>query len=123
MPPSLSQQASQFCQSDPLSEEKSHTGCWHFPLSEEINHLSNKYLKLILVLFSMIIMDRNKVWKDELTLWADARQKSPGLVRPYNNLGEAHDKLGNYDQAIGEFQEALKINPKYLSQNKFNSIF
>jgi tetratricopeptide (TPR) repeat protein len=69
---------------------------------------------LILVLFSLIIVDRNKVWKDELTLWADARQKSPGLVRPYNNLGEAHDKLGNVDKAIGEFKGALKINPNYF---------
>jgi protein O-mannosyl-transferase len=69
---------------------------------------------LFLVLFSMIVMDRNKIWKDELTLWADARQKSPNLVRPYNNLGEAHDKLGNYDQAIKEFKYALKINPNYF---------
>ena len=38
-PPSLSQQASQFSQSDPLSEEKYHTRCWLFPLTEEVNHL------------------------------------------------------------------------------------
>ena len=69
---------------------------------------------LVLVLFSMIVMDRNKIWKDELTLWADARQKSPNLVRPFNNLGEAHDKLGNYNQAIKEFKGALKINPNYF---------
>ncbi|MBT4260161.1 MAG: tetratricopeptide repeat protein [Nitrospina sp.] len=69
---------------------------------------------LIFVLFFLIVIDRNKVWKDELTLWADAKQKSPGLVRPYNNLGEAHDKLGNYNKAIGEFKEALKINPNYF---------
>ena len=69
---------------------------------------------LVLILFSLIIIERNKDWKDELTLWTDARQKSPDLVRPYNNLGEAHDKLGNFDQAIGEFNRALKINPNYF---------
>jgi protein O-mannosyl-transferase len=69
---------------------------------------------LILVLFSLITIERNKTWKDELTLWADAKQKSPGLVRPYNNLGEAHDKLGNFDKAIVEFKGALNINPNYF---------
>lgn len=69
---------------------------------------------LILVLFSIIVIDRNKVWKDELTLWADAKYKSPGSVRPFNNLGQAHDNLGNYDRAIEEFQQALKMNPDYF---------
>ncbi len=87
-----------------------------------VNHTSNDLLislvhtgiLLVFVLFSLIVVDRNKVWKDELTLWADAKQKSSGLVRPYNNLGEAHDKLGNFDQAIEEFKGALKINPNYF---------
>jgi len=69
---------------------------------------------LIVVLFSLIAIDRNKVWKDEFTLWADAKYKSPNLVRPYNNLGQAHDKVGNYNEAIIEFKQALKINPNYF---------
>ena len=68
----------------------------------------------ILILFSVIAIDRNTIWKDEISLWEDARKKSPSLVRPYNNLGEAYDKLGNYDQAIKEFKQALKINPNYF---------
>ena len=35
---------------------------------------------LVLILFSMIVIDRNKIWKDELTLWEDAKTKSPNLV-------------------------------------------
>ena len=69
---------------------------------------------LFLILFSLIAIDRNKVWKDEFTLWTDAKHKSPGLIRPYNNLGQAYDKIGNYDQAIIEFQQALSINPNYF---------
>ncbi len=68
----------------------------------------------VLILFSLLAMNRNKIWKDETTLWEDAKHKSPGLVRPYNNLGEAHDKLGDYDQAVEEFKRALKINPNYF---------
>ena len=63
---------------------------------------------LILVLFSMIAIDRNKVWKDEFTLWADAKRKSPALIRPYNNLGQAHDKVGNYDVAYSCFEKSQK---------------
>ena len=79
---------------------------------------------LIVVLFSLIGMNRNKVWKDEFTLWADAKFKSPNLIRPYNNLGQAHDKVGNYDEAIIEFQQALKINPNYFfALNNLGNIY
>ena len=71
---------------------------------------------ILLTLASFLIgtRERNKVWKDEVSLWADAKQKAPLLIRPYNNLGEAYDKLGNYDLAITEFETALRLNPNYF---------
>ena len=69
---------------------------------------------LILLCFSVGVVKRNAVWKDEVSLWADAKKKSPNLVRPYNNLGEAYDKLGKYDLAIQEFQSAIQLSPGYF---------
>ena len=69
---------------------------------------------LILIFFSLGVMVRNADWKDEVTLWTDAKKKSPNLVRPYNNVGEAYDRLGLYEEAIDEFNGALKLNPNYF---------
>jgi protein O-mannosyl-transferase len=74
----------------------------------------NFSLVLILLCFSAGVITRNGDWKNDVTLWSDAKKKSPNLVRPYNNVGEAYDKLGKYDEAIAEFKGALKINPSYF---------
>jgi protein O-mannosyl-transferase len=69
---------------------------------------------LLLIFYSAGVVQRNAVWADEVSLWSDAKKKSPNLVRPYNNLGEAYDKRGEYDKAIVEFEAALQLNPKYF---------
>ncbi len=69
---------------------------------------------LLLIFYSAGVVQRNTVWKDEVSLWSDAKKKSPNLVRPYNNLGEAYDKRGKYDKAIVEFEAALQLNPTYF---------
>ncbi len=69
---------------------------------------------LVLVLMAVLLVDRNQVWKDEVSLWADAKAKAPWFIRPYNNLGEAYDKAGDYDNAIRIFKEALKLDPNYI---------
>ena len=81
-----------------------------FPVTKLVNFCALS----ILLCFSMGVIIRNGDWKDEVTLWTDAKKKSPNLVRPYNNVGEAYDKLGKYDEAIVEFEGALKIEPNYF---------
>ena len=39
--------------------------------------------------------------------------KPHGLAVAHNNRGNAHIKKGNYDSAIQDFEESLKINPSY----------
>ncbi|GJL78877.1 MAG: hypothetical protein NPINA01_18660 [Nitrospinaceae bacterium] len=69
---------------------------------------------VVLVCFAAGVVKRNAVWKDEVSLWTDAKKKSPNLVRPYNNLGEAYDRQGKYDLAIAEFETAIQLNPGYF---------
>jgi tetratricopeptide (TPR) repeat protein len=72
------------------------------------------FATLVLVLFSALLIDRNRVWKNEITLWTDAQKKSPRIIRTYNNLGQAYDELGDYDHAIPQFEAAVKLNPNYF---------
>ena len=49
---------------------------------------------MIIIFFSTLTFQRNKIWKDEFTLWDDTVRKSPYKARPYNSRGNIYLKQG-----------------------------
>ena len=67
-------------------------------------------LTMVLCLNSFLTYQRNKVWKDEFTLWGDTILKSPHKARPYSYLGSAYLDQGKIAQAIAEYTKAIEID-------------
>ncbi len=68
-------------------------------------------LVLILELFTY---QRNDLYRDQLSLWADAVLKSPNKARPHNNLGRAYALQDDWDRAIDEFRMAARLDPTFI---------
>jgi tetratricopeptide (TPR) repeat protein len=54
---------------------------------------------------------RNLDWRDPVTFWADVASKSPGKVRPYNNLGASLADANRGEEAIEVFLKAIRVKP------------
>jgi tetratricopeptide (TPR) repeat protein len=65
----------------------------------------------VIIVFSLMTYQRNKVWKNELTLWHDVIKKSPNKARPYIELGAAYGRLGDMDKVIEMNTKAIERDP------------
>ena len=54
---------------------------------------------------------RNELWRDELELWLDAAQKSPGRARPHINIASTLARRGDPEAALQRYRIALAIDP------------
>lgn len=68
---------------------------------------------VVAAFYSVATVQRNVVWKNELSLWLDAVKKEPEGATPHNQLGAAYTELGDTEKAFAQFQIALRINPEY----------
>jgi tetratricopeptide (TPR) repeat protein len=83
--------------------------------------LWNKHKYLVFSILVIIIgsnsyltYERNKIWKNELTLWNDNVAKTPNLPIALVNRGSAYNNVGQWDMAIADYSTAIKINPKNI---------
>ena len=73
----------------------------------------------ILSTFSFLTWERCQVWRDSLSLWNDVLKNYPDTPIAYNNRGEAYLRKGDYNRAIFDYDQALRINPNFYKVYTF----
>jgi tetratricopeptide (TPR) repeat protein len=75
--------------------------------------LSTVYCILFITLgYSLLTYTRNRVWKDDVTLWSDVVRKSPNKARALFNLAGAWGDTKNFDRAIFYYNRVMELNQK-----------
>jgi Flp pilus assembly protein TadD len=67
----------------------------------------------VVMVYSAGTVNRNAVWRDDVTLFTNMVRKSPDAAPPHNNLGYAYLKQNRLNEAVNEFITALKLMPEY----------
>lgn len=75
--------------------------------------MKNLIIIFILLIFTALSLDRNLVWKTEVSLWADVVKKSPLKARPHFNLGLALLNAGRWEEAMIALGMVLELHPGY----------
>lgn len=67
----------------------------------------------VLLLLAAGTIERNRDWQDVVVFWTDNVAKSPNLARPRVNLGISLKNRNRLDEAINQYQEAIRLDPTY----------
>ena len=65
----------------------------------------------VVLVFTIMTINRNPVWKNDIALWEDAERKAPEKPRPHFNLGQAYQEAKRLPEAAREYEHALQLKP------------
>jgi len=93
------------------------TGCYYISSAASFSAVLHKKLlpltiALMVISYSILTIQRNRVWKDDVSIWEDTVKKAPASATALNNLASALISAENYDPAITFLNKAQKINPQ-----------
>jgi protein O-mannosyl-transferase len=76
------------------------------------------FLSVLILVLGISGYSRNKIWKNELSLWTDVIKNAPYNARGYFNRGTSKEKLEDKEGAIRDYKRAIEIKPDY--SNAYN---
>jgi len=65
--------------------------------------------------------DRNRIFRNELSLWEDNVRKSEHLHRPHHNLSKAYMVAGRFTEALREMERALEARAGGRKHQKYKT--
>jgi len=68
---------------------------------------------ILLLIFSIMSFNRNKVWQNDLTLFLDAHEKQPNSYIITNNIGNSYLRNKDLKNAEIFFKKTIELNPNY----------
>ncbi len=79
---------------------------------------------ILICLYSIGTINRNKVWKDSYSLWYDTVKKMPDSQQAHYNLGLVYYGQGRLDEAMKEYLTVLEYNPNnIMAHNNLGNVY
>ncbi|HLF18858.1 MAG TPA: tetratricopeptide repeat protein [Candidatus Omnitrophota bacterium] len=76
-------------------------------------------LSLIVLALAFLSFERNKTWRDDITLWRDVVAKSPQKAASHHNLAVSYADAMDFDRAIRHFTRAIELDPEFKEAYSF----
>jgi protein O-mannosyl-transferase len=87
-------------------------------LNQKSYNLKHIFISVIIIaalFFSFMTYERNKVWKNSLTLYSDVAEKNKKDYRAITDRGHAKALFGDNQGAIQDYNKAIENNPTYAN--------
>ncbi|MFZ2187959.1 MAG: tetratricopeptide repeat protein [Candidatus Moraniibacteriota bacterium] len=104
-------------------------------LGLELENLTNYLKKTVLVkqiifilvlaiafFFSVLTIQRNRVWKTPITLYENILDYNQTSLRVWNNLGMAYADTKQMDNAVNAYQKATELDPQKVSAPPYHNL-
>ncbi len=83
-----------------------------------LRHYCTAAVVIAAVLFTGITYDRNRVWKDTLSLFSDVIAKNPDAGLAYNNRGNIRLEQKDFKGAMEDFNKAIELKYEDAYNNR-----
>ncbi len=78
-----------------------------------ITTISKVIILIIIVILGATTFNRNKTWKNSLTLWDNVINKYPGALVPLLNQGNAFRDDGKFTDALSNYNKIITTDPSF----------